>query len=79
MTRRISLRVAKSTTAKPLKPLSCAKIQRVDPSGFEKNAIGRMPRSISSVHAGSSDAASITLMVLPAIDPVTAYLLSGVT
>ena len=52
--RLISLRVAKSTTAKPLKPVSCTKIHFVEPSGFAVNVIGRMPRSISSVHAGSS-------------------------
>ena len=63
--RLISLRVAKSTTANPLKPVSCAKIHFVEPSGLVLNVIGRMPRSISSVHAGSSVFASITLIVLP--------------
>ncbi len=77
--RRISLCVAKSTTAKPLKSVSWTKIHLVEPSAFAANAIGRMPRSISSVHAGCSVAASNTLIVLPAIEPATTYLPSGVT
>ena len=52
--RLISLRVAKSTTANPFKPLSCANIHFVEPSGFVLNVIGRTPRSMSSVHAVSS-------------------------
>ena len=77
--RLISLRAAKSTTAKPLKPLNCTKSHLVDPSGFAENVIGRTPRSISSVQAGCSVAASNTFTVLPAIEPATTYLPSGVT
>src|ERR1051325_3161286 len=77
--RLISLCVAKSMTAKPLRPLICTKIHLVDPSGFQLKVIGRTPRSISSVHAGSSVFASITLTDFPAIEPATTYLPSGVT
>src|SRR4051812_32602928 len=77
--RRTSFRVAKSTTANPLKSVSCTKIHFVDPSGLLANAIGRTPRPMSSVHAGDSVAVSNTLTVLPAIDPATTYLPSGVT
>src|SRR6187397_3125627 len=77
--RLISFRVAKSTTANPLKPLTCTKIHLVDPSGFVLNVIGLTPRSISIVQAVCSVFASMTLMLLPPIDPATAYLPSGVT
>jgi hypothetical protein len=66
-----SFRVAKSTTAKPLKPVSCAKIHLVEPSGLVLKVIGRMPRSIFTVHAGSSVFASMMLIVAPAIEPAT--------
>ena len=62
--RLISLRVAKSTTAKPLKSVNCTKIHLVEPSGFATNAIGRTPRSMSSVQAGCSVCASNTLIGL---------------
>src|SRR5215217_1263360 len=78
-TRLISLRVAKSMTANPFRPLNCAKIHWVEPSAFQLNVIGRTPRSMSTVHAGSSVFASITLIDLPAIEPATTYLPSGVT
>ena len=77
--RLICLCVAKSTTAKPLRSLNCAKIHFVEPSGFAENAIGRMPASISTYHAGSSVVVSATLIVLPPIEPATTYFPSGVT
>src|SRR5206468_3581265 len=77
--RLISLRVAKSTTANPLKPVNCTKSHFVEPSALVENVIGRTPRSMSSVHAGCSVWVSNTFTVLPAIDPATTYLPSGVT
>src|SRR6185503_16979721 len=77
--RLISLCDAKSTTAKPLKPLTWTKIHFVEPSGLVANVIGRTPRSIFSVQAGSSVLASITLTVAPAIEPATTHFPSGVT
>ena len=77
--RLISLRVAKSTTANPLRSVNCVNIHLVDPSGFQLNVIGRTPRSISSVHAGSSVFVSMTFIVFPWMEPATTYLPSGVT
>src|SRR5215470_9576097 len=77
--RLISLWVAKSTTANPLKPESWASIHFVDPSLFVVNAIGRIPSSISRDHSGVSVFAEITVIVLDAIDPETTHLPSGVT
>src|SRR5438105_4163965 len=74
-----SLCVAKSTTANPLRPLIWTKIHFVEPSGLLANAIGRTPRASCRYHAGSSVCVSITLTVLPTIDPATTYLPSGVT
>src|SRR5262245_13563670 len=77
--RLISLRVAKSTTANPLRPLICTKIHLVDPSGFQLNVMGRTPRSMSTVHTGSKVWVSATFTLFPAMEPATTYLPSGVT
>ena len=79
MIRRSSLRVAKSTTAKPWKFESWTMISFVDPSGLRVKAIGRMPALKVSVHATVSVDVSMTLMVFVGIEPETAYLPSGVT
>src|SRR5258706_2879531 len=74
-----SLCVAKWTTANRLSPLIWTNIHFVEPSGLVANAIGRTPRSSSSVQAGDSVAVSMTLTLLPTIEPATTYLPSGVT
>src|SRR5580658_8021679 len=74
-----SFRVAKSTTANPLKPESWAKIHLVLPSGFVANAMGRMPWSITSDQTGSSVFWSITVIVFDAMEPLTTHFPSGVT
>jgi hypothetical protein len=55
------------------------KIHLVEPSGFVEKAIGRTPRSITTVHAGSSVLVSITFTDFPWMEPATTYLPSGVT
>src|ERR1700691_864632 len=77
--RLISFRVAKSTTANPLKPESWAKIHLVLPSGFVANVMGRIPWSIVRDQTGSSVFWSITVIVFDAMEPLTTYLPSGVT
>jgi hypothetical protein len=77
--RATSLRAAKSTTANPSRSESCTKILRVVPSRPASIAIGRMPRSSVSSHADRSVARSIAVMVFVRIEPVSAYLPSGVT
>ena len=55
-------------------------VKKVPLSGHPNNiAIGRTPRSIWIVQAGCSVCASITLTVLPTIEPATTYLPSRVT
>ena len=77
--RATSLRAAKSTTAKPLRSESCAKMRLVEPSGLASIAIGRTPPLSFSSQATCSVARSITVSVLSRIEPVMTYLLSGVT
>ena len=79
MMRRTSLRVAKSTTANPWNSESWTMISLVDPSAFQVKAIGRMPALSVSVQASVFVEASMTLIVLAAIDPATTCLPSGVT
>ena len=66
VTRRISLRVAKSMTAKPWNSESCTIMS------FAVNAMGRTPASILRVQASSFVLVSITLMSAPEIEPATA-------
>ena len=51
----------------------------VEPSGFLRKAMGRMPALSFLVQASVSVEVSMTLMVLSAIEPATANLPSGVT
>ena len=76
--RPVSFRCAKSTIANPWKSESWTKIRFVDPSAFVSNASGRTP-SLKSVHTVSSVVRSITVISLPAMEPATRYLPSGVT